>query len=91
MTDTVDPQIPTPAQRRRPFVIAVVRGMSVTIVLTVAYFSLPLKALATLPFVAIVLGGESIGRRAHRIGTRPIRLTRSIGTIDSDVHPAREA
>ena len=60
MTDTVDPQIPTPAQRRRPFVIAVVRGMSVTIVLTVAYFSLPLKALATLPFVAIVLGGVVI-------------------------------
>ena len=39
MPDPVDPQMPTPAQRRRPFVIAVVRGLSVTIVLTVAYFS----------------------------------------------------
>ena len=60
MTDTVDPQMPTPAQRRRPFVIAVVRGLTVTAVLTVAYFSLPLDALATLPFVAIVLGGVVI-------------------------------
>ena len=40
MTDTEDPHMPTPAQRRRPFVIAVARGLSVTAVLTVAYFSL---------------------------------------------------
>ena len=60
MTDYVVPQMPTPAQRRRPFVIAVVRGLSVTAVLTLAYFSLPLKALATLPFVSIVVGGVVI-------------------------------
>jgi voltage-gated potassium channel len=60
MTDTVDPQMPTPAQRGRVFMIAAVRGLSITIVLTVAYFSLPLGELATLPFIAIVVGGVVI-------------------------------
>ncbi len=60
MTDTVDPQIPTPAQRRRALLIAVVRGLSVTTVLTVAYFALPLKHLATFPFAAIIVSGVVI-------------------------------
>jgi voltage-gated potassium channel len=60
MTDTVDPQMPTPAQRRRIFLIAVVRGLSVTTVLTVAYFSLPLEHLATFPFAAIIVCGVVI-------------------------------
>jgi hypothetical protein len=60
MTDTVEPQMPTPAQRRRPFVIAVVRGLSVATVLTVAYFTLPLRDMRTLPLVVIVVGGVVI-------------------------------
>jgi voltage-gated potassium channel len=60
MADTVEPQLPTPAQRRRVLVIAVVRGLSVATVLTVAYFSLPLEHLATLPFAAIVVCGVAI-------------------------------
>jgi voltage-gated potassium channel len=60
MTDMVEPQMSTPAQRRRPFVVAVVRGLGTATVLTVAYFSLPLKSLATLPFAAIVIGGVVI-------------------------------
>ena len=60
MSDTVEPQIPTPAQRRRVLLIAVVRGLSVTTVLTVAYFYLPLEHLATFPFAAIIVGGVVI-------------------------------
>lgn len=77
MADTVEPQGPTPAERRRVLMIAAVRGLSVATVLTVAYFSLPLKHLATLPFAAIIVGGvviltavtiyqvRSISRSAH--------------------------
>ena len=57
MTDTVDPRMPTPDQRRRALLIAVVRGLSVTTVLTVAYFSLPLEHLAKFPFAAIIVCG----------------------------------
>ena len=57
MPDTVEPQ--TPAQRR-PYVIAVVRGLSLAAVLTVAYFSLPLNLLADIPFAAIVVAGVVI-------------------------------
>ena len=60
MSDTVEPQTPTPAQRRRPYVIAMVRGLSLAAVLTVAYFSLPLHLLADLPFAMIVVGGVVI-------------------------------
>ena len=35
MADTVEPQVPTPAQRRRVLWIAVARGLSVATVLTV--------------------------------------------------------
>ena len=57
MTDTVEPQMPTPAQQRRLLLMAVGRGLGITSVLTVAYFSLPLKGLATLPLAAIVISG----------------------------------
>ena len=54
MAETVEPQTPTPAQRRRVLLIAVVRGLSVATVLTVAYFYLPLEHQATFPFAAII-------------------------------------
>ena len=57
MTDTVEPQMPTPAQQRRMLLMAVGRGLGIATVLTVAYFSLPLKGLATLPFAVIVISG----------------------------------
>jgi len=57
MTDTVEPQMPTPAQQRRLLLMAVGRGLGIATVLTVAYFSLPLKGLATLPFAVIVISG----------------------------------
>ena len=60
MTETVDPPLPPPAARRRLMVRAVVRGLSIVGVLTVAYFSLPLKRLATVPFTVIVVGGVVI-------------------------------
>jgi Ion channel len=60
MIDTVEPQMPTPAKRRRLFVIAVVRGLTISAVLGVAYFSLPLEDLATLPIDVIVIGGVVI-------------------------------
>ena len=49
--------MPNPAQRRRVLAIAVVRGLSIATVLTVAYFVLPLEELAKLPFGLIVGGG----------------------------------
>lgn len=58
MTDTVDP--PPPAARRRLMVSAVVRSLSIVVVLTVAFFILPLKRLATVPFSVIVIGGVVI-------------------------------
>jgi hypothetical protein len=60
MTDAVEPQMPTPAQRRRLFVIAVVRGLSISAVLAVAYFYLPLEHLATVPVEVILVGGVVI-------------------------------
>ena len=57
MTDTVEPQMPTPAQQRRMLLIAAGRGLGIATVLTVAYFSLPLKGLATLPFAVTVTSG----------------------------------
>lgn len=60
MNDTVDPQPPTPAQRRRVLMIGVGRGLCVATVLTVAYFSLPLANLASLPFAAIIVCGVVI-------------------------------
>jgi Ion channel len=60
VTDTVDPEAPTPAQRRRVLMMGVGRGLGVATVLTVAYFFLPLEHLANLPFAAIILGGVVI-------------------------------
>ena len=60
MTDTVDPRMPNGAKRRRTLLVAVGRGLGIATVLTVAYFSLPLKALATLPFAVIVFSGVII-------------------------------
>ena len=57
MTDTVEPQMPTPAHQPRMLLMAVGRGLGIATLLTVAYFSLPLKGLATLPFAAIVISG----------------------------------
>ena len=57
MTDTVEPQMPTPAQQRRLLLMAVGRGLGIATVLSVAYFSLPLKGLATLPLAVIVISG----------------------------------
>ena len=57
MTDTVEPQMPTPAQKRRMLLMALGRGLGIATVLTVAYFSLPLKGLATLPLAVIVISG----------------------------------
>jgi voltage-gated potassium channel len=57
MTDPVEPPLPTPAQRRRVLLIAVARGLTVTTVLTVAYFYLPLERLARVPFAAIIVCG----------------------------------
>ena len=57
MTDTVEPQMPTPAQQRRMLLMAVGRGLGIATVLTVAYFSLPLTGLARLPFAVIVISG----------------------------------
>ena len=75
--------MPTPAQRRRPFVIAVVRGLCVSIVLTVAYFSVPLKALATLPFVAIVLGGVVILWAEKRKHTERVQSVDELTALDA--------
>jgi voltage-gated potassium channel len=82
MADTVEPQGPTPAQRRRVLTIAVVRGLSVATVLTVAYFSLPLEHLATFPFPAIIIGGVVI------LAAVTIHQVRS---ISRSVHPAAKA
>jgi len=60
MADTVEPQVPTSAQRRRVLLIAFIRSLSVATALTVAYFYLPLKHLATLPFGVIVVSGVVI-------------------------------
>jgi len=57
MTDNVEPQLPTPAQQRRLLLMGVGRGLGIAAVLTVAYFSLPLKGLATLPLAVIVISG----------------------------------
>src|SRR4051794_38813304 len=54
MTDTVDPRMPR-AERRRTLLVAIGRGLGIATILTVAYFSLPLSALAELPFAVIVL------------------------------------
>jgi hypothetical protein len=56
MTNTVDPHMPR-AERRRTLLVAVGRGLGIATVLTVAYFSLPLKGLATLPLAVIVISG----------------------------------
>ena len=81
MNDTVGAQLPTPAQRR-PFVFAVVRGLSVTVLLMAAYFSVPLNRLATLPFGAIIVGGVVI------LGAVILYQVRSIIRA---VHPAAKA
>ncbi len=57
MTDTVEPQKPTQAQQRGLLLIAVGRRLGIDTVLTVAYFSLPLKGLAKLPLEVIVISG----------------------------------
>jgi len=57
MADNVEPQIPTPAHGRRVLMIAVVRGLTVATVLTVAYFYVPLEHLATFPFGVIIVCG----------------------------------
>ena len=82
MTDTVEPQMPMPAQWRRAFAIAAVRGLSATTILTVAYFSLPLERLATLPFVAIVIGGVVILTAI---------TVYQVGSILRAAHPAAKA
>lgn len=60
MSDPGEPQIPTPAQRRRLLVIALARSLSIATALTVAYFSLPLEHLARVPFTAIIVSGVVI-------------------------------
>ena len=57
MSDTGEPTMPNPAQRRRVLAFAVLRGLGISTVLTVAYFALPLEELAKLPFGLIVGGG----------------------------------
>jgi hypothetical protein len=70
------------AERRRTLLVAVGRGLGIATVLTVAYFSLPLNALAELPFAVIVLGGVII--LAAVIGYQMISIFRA-------VHPAAKA
>ena len=82
MTDTVDPRMPSGAERRRTLLVAVGRGLGIATVLTVAYFSLPLNALAVLPFAVIVLGGVII--LAAVIAYQVISIFRA-------VHPAAKA
>ena len=82
MTDTVDPRMPNGAERRRTLLVAVGRGLGIATVLTVAYFSLPLNALAVLPFAVIVLGGVII--LAAVIAYQVISIFRA-------VHPAAKA
>ena len=60
MADTVEPQVPTPAQRRRVLWIAVARGLSVATVLTVSYFYVPLEHLAKFPVAVIIVCGVVI-------------------------------
>lgn len=60
MADKVEPQIPTPAQRRRVVMFGVARSLCLSTVLTVAYFSLPLDHLARLPFAVIIVCGVVI-------------------------------
>jgi hypothetical protein len=60
MPDPAEIQTPMPADRRRVFAVAVVRGLSTLSVLVVAYFLLPLDEVAKLPFGVIVAGGVVI-------------------------------
>ena len=58
MTDTVEPRIATLRLNSAALLLmAVGRGLGIATVLTVAYFSLPLKGLATLPLAVIVISG----------------------------------
>ena len=81
MTDTVDPRMPGP-ERRRTLLLALGRGLGMATLLTIAYFSLPLTALAGLPFAVIVLGGVII--LAAVIAYQMISISRA-------VHPAAKA
>ena len=60
MSDNMESRIPAAAERRRALLVAVGRGLGIASVVTVAYFSLPLHALAALPFAVIVIGGVII-------------------------------
>ena len=78
----MEPRPPSPIERRRVLVFGVLRSLTVSTVLTVAYFVLPLDQVARLPFVVIIVGGVVI------LAAAPIHQVRS---ILRSAHPATRA